>query len=380
MFREWVKRTCLAQGLPEEAADLAGGEVFISGSYKLNVHEPGADIDVCCVVPMYIRREHFFGSLQDMLLADPRITEVVAAPGARVPVMSFSFEGVDFDLLFARLHVTTVQEDHDIDDDAILRQLDDEKTYLSLNGPRTTNMIYRLIPETARDSFLHVLRVVRQWAKRRGLYGNKYGYLGGVNFNILVAAVCQMFPNALPAYMLMQFFAVFSKWQWPVPVQLCKPFDANITGYKVWRENEHQREVMPILTPAFPAGNSSYNVSPFTLSIMSKEFRRGHAIMERIYHKARGRGWSELLEPSDFFIAYKYYLAVDVQAHGEEEQSRWFGFVESRLRIFIETLGMIRILNTIHLFPREFPAYQQKPGFAVAECFYIGKGRGAELN
>jgi poly(A) polymerase Pap1 len=36
----------------------------------------------------------------------------------------------------------------DIDDDAVLRGVD-AKTYLSLNGPRTTNMISRLIPASA---------------------------------------------------------------------------------------------------------------------------------------------------------------------------------------------------------------------------------------
>lgn len=36
----------------------------------------------------------------------------------------------------------------DIDDDAVLRGVD-AKTYLSLNGPRTTNMISRLIPSSA---------------------------------------------------------------------------------------------------------------------------------------------------------------------------------------------------------------------------------------
>lgn len=66
----------------------------------------------------------------------------------------------------------------DIDDDIVLRGVD-PATLRSLNGPRTTNMIIRLIPDSARDSFLAVLRVVRVWAKRRGMYANKMGYLGG---------------------------------------------------------------------------------------------------------------------------------------------------------------------------------------------------------
>ena len=102
LFLAWVQRVCRAKELPEEVAAVAGGEVgrvvcicvgwvckwvwgspitnhhpsvhpnpnpqvYIMGSYKLNVHEPGADIDLCCVVPMHVGREDFFGSLQETL-------------------------------------------------------------------------------------------------------------------------------------------------------------------------------------------------------------------------------------------------------------------------------------------------------------------------
>ena len=135
-----------------------------------------------------------------------------------------------------------------VDEDIILRGVD-AKTYLSLNGPRTTNMITKLIPASAQASFLAVLRVVRVWAKNRGLYANKMGYLGtsffhppthpeqhsspfqpprspppnppihppthhktgGVNFNILVAMICQMYPRANPALMLHRFFLVLGE-------------------------------------------------------------------------------------------------------------------------------------------------------------------------
>ena len=51
-------------------------------------------------------------------------------------------------------------------------------------------------------------RVVRMWAKKRGIYGNKWGYLGGVNCNILVAFVCQLYPKASPSKLLASFFKV----------------------------------------------------------------------------------------------------------------------------------------------------------------------------
>jgi poly(A) polymerase len=86
----------------------------------------------------------------------------------------------------------------DILDDRILIGLD-EATEKSLNGPRVTNMIFKLVGEKTFTNFLVVLRCIRKWAKKRGLYGNKLGYLGGINCNILVAFICQLFPNSSPS-------------------------------------------------------------------------------------------------------------------------------------------------------------------------------------
>ena len=67
-------------------------------------------------------------------------------------------------------------------DDQILKGVD-EATEKSLNGPRVTTMLTQLVPNY--ETFKTTLRCVRTWAKRRGIYSNKMGYLGGVNFAIL---------------------------------------------------------------------------------------------------------------------------------------------------------------------------------------------------
>ena len=41
------------------------------------------------------------------------------------------------------------------------------------------------------------------------------GYLGGVSWAMLVARVCQFYPNALAATLVDRFFWVFSEWVWP---------------------------------------------------------------------------------------------------------------------------------------------------------------------
>jgi poly(A) polymerase len=47
----------------------------------------------------------------------PDVTELSAVEGARVPIMSFNFEGVSIDLLFARLGDNFVPNKLDILDD-----------------------------------------------------------------------------------------------------------------------------------------------------------------------------------------------------------------------------------------------------------------------
>jgi len=79
-------------------------------------------------------------------------------------------------------------------------------------------LVTQLTPN--RESFISVLRIVRRWAKRRGLYSNKMGYLGGVNWCILVCFINQLYPTAAPSTLLLRFFMVLSNWKWPLAIQV----------------------------------------------------------------------------------------------------------------------------------------------------------------
>jgi poly(A) polymerase len=205
LCRDWIRHVCLEKGLPADVVDAAGGQLFTSGSYRLGVHEPGADIDTILVVPSVVRRQDFFGttnmtakdgqeaqrdpnSLAERIRRHPDVTNFVPVEGAAVPLLTFDWEGVNIDLLFARLNANSVPADFDIDNDAVLDGVD-AATEKSLNGPRVTNLIAHFVNGTpARyQAFLTVVRCVRKWAKARGLYSNKMGYYGGVNINIAVA-------------------------------------------------------------------------------------------------------------------------------------------------------------------------------------------------
>lgn len=68
VFREWVRHVAIdVVHIPEDEAADVGGSLFVSGSHRLGVREPGVDIDVVCVAPRFCLREHFFSSLKDRL-------------------------------------------------------------------------------------------------------------------------------------------------------------------------------------------------------------------------------------------------------------------------------------------------------------------------
>ena len=381
LSREWIKNVCVKRGLSKEVVESAGGQLFTSGSYRLGVHEPGADIDTILVVPNVCTKQDFFGTLSPIDDADntqnlrdpdslaerirrhPDVTNFVPVEGAAVPLLTFDWEGVNIDLLFARLSTASVPATFDIDNDAVLDGVD-SATEKSLNGPRVTNLIAALVSGTPEryQTFLTVVRCIRKWAKARGLYSNKMGYWGGVNINIAVALCVQLYPNTCPASLLRKFFLVFKTWRWPNPVMLTKPHDAGY-GLQVWTPNvQTARQVAPMLTPAYPAMNSAMSVSRQTLQILHEEFCRGHDIVDKLWkqHQSNKKAlldWKELFRPSDFFIVYPYYLSLCIVGPTQSDAQAWVAFVESRLRKLVsDMLGRSLPLSKIQLWPKKIEA------------------------
>jgi len=369
IVKEWVKQTSLKKGFSELLAGEAGAKIFTFGSYRLGVHASGADIDTLCVAPRHIDRTDFFGSLFEILSKNTEITEITAVPDAYVPVIGLKFCGVPMDLLFARLALTTIPDDIDLLDVNNLRNLD-EKSVLSLNGCRVTDQVLRLVPNITH--FRMTLRAIKHWAKKRGVYSNAIGFLGGVSWALLVARICQLYPSALPNTLLSRFFRVYEQWKWPNPVLLNHIVDANL-GMKVWNPKIHHRDrghLMPIITPAYPAMNSTYNVSESTLRILKEEFKRGTQMTTKI--EQEGAPWSILFEKSEFFTKYKAYVQVDVFATTEEEHRKWEGWIESRLRFLVLNLEQTENIEFAHPLPGGFPKPRPNNEGEFCSCFFYG--------
>eukprot|EP00126_Sphaerothecum_destruens_P015920 Sdes_comp9992_c0_seq1m1563 len=281
LVTEFVQKVAQLVGYSESVAKTFRAKIFTFGSYRLGVHSAGADIDTLCACPSFVTREHFFDIMLKMLQDNPEVEDLQPVPEAYVPVIKMEFGKVPIDLLMATLNVSPIPDDYDLLDVNVLKNLS-QKDVFSLNGSRVTDQILKLVPNV--QSFRLALRCIKLWAKRRGIYANVLGYLGGVAWAMLVARTCQLYPNASASTVVSKFFRVFHQWSWPTPV-LLKTIEDSSLRLPVWNPKLNARDrfhLMPVITPAYPSMNSTYNVSMSTLNLMKQEFQRGEDITMKI--------------------------------------------------------------------------------------------------
>lgn len=167
LVKQWVKDVSVSKNMPEQMAEKLGGKIYTFGSYRLGVHHKGADIDALCVAPRNIERTDYFTSFFDLLKQQPEVTECRAVEEAFVPVIKMNFDGIEIDLLFARLALKEIPDNFDLSDDLLLKNLD-PRCVRSLNGCRVTDEILRLVPDI--ENFRLALRTIKLWAKSKHLY------------------------------------------------------------------------------------------------------------------------------------------------------------------------------------------------------------------
>ena len=343
IVNNWIQSASASQGFTGEALRQACGKVFTFGSFRLGLITPSSDIDALCVAPKHITREDFFSGLLPILERDSNVSELSGVPDAVVPIIKMKFKGIEVDLTFARLNLAVVDSKlENLDNDSLLKHLD-EKTVRSINGTRVADALVSLVPN--RSTYITVLRFVRHWAKKRGLYSNAMGFFGGITWAILSARICQMYPNMTPLQLSVKFFLVFARWNWSNPVTLCpitQSAEVGLMGFKVWNPKINSGDrfhLMPIITPAFPCMNSTYNVTETTRKIITAELARGHQILASLASADDTEPvLDKLVRSPPFLSLFNFYLAVDVYCRNESAFTKLKGFVESRIRMLLKFL------------------------------------------
>lgn len=365
---KWIYEVSRREGMDEETAKSAGAKIFTFGSYRLGLISPGSDIDALCVAPRHLSREAFFAGLVQKLQEHPEVSGLTPVPDAYVPIIKLKLQGVEIDLLFARLMLQQVPEDlESLMDDNLLRNLDD-KTVRSLNGCRVADHILSLVPDAER--YRESLRLVKIWAKRRGIYSNVLGFYGGITWAILVARVCQLYPYYTSSALVKRFFRVYDRWNWKHPVVLCPILEMSNTpglmAFKVWNPKQYPQDrmhLMPIITPAFPSMNSTHNVSETTKRVILEEFGRACKVVEQV-EKAEA-GWPDVYRQLPFFSMHRDYLHIEVLATSSVVFTKWMGWIESKLRHLVRNLERLPSVQ-VRPWPNHYEFQDPKWPHAVA--------------
>lgn len=351
IVKNWVILIGKSRGYDDNVClNGAGTLLKVYGSQRLGVHSPDADMDVLCIAPSFVSRYDFFNSFCEILLRSEDVSLVLPLPEAYTPVLKFVMNKQAVDMIFVSLSILPIPPHLDIlNDNRILVGLD-EQGIRSLNGYRVAERLLQLVPNV--HSYCTTLAAIKHWAKRRGIYANILGFLGGVNFAILVAKVCQMHINSCPATLLKEFFKLYYQWKWPNHILLTYIEDLPLIDgvyFPSWNSKVYPADrahLMPIITPSAPAMNSAYNVGEPQKDRILREIQRGNSLFSNWKLKCEEEGrfepfcWEELFKSADseFFQQYKRYLQIDVCAPTADEQRKWFGWCESRLRQLILAL------------------------------------------
>nr|DAD38327.1 TPA_asm: hypothetical protein HUJ06_008968 [Nelumbo nucifera] len=324
----WIKKVAWQRRLPKSQILSTSSTILTYGSYGLGVHGPESDIDALCVGPSFATMtEDFFIVLRNMLQNRHEVSEIHCVKDAKVPLMRFKFNGISIDLPYAQLKVPSVPDNVDILNPLFLRNID-ETSWKSLSGVRANICILQLVPNL--QNFQSMLRCLKLWARRRGVYGNLLGFFGGIHLAILSAYVCQRHPNASLNTLISKFFETFALWRWPTPVVLqdgMMPLVGDVS---------ETHFLMPIRLPCSPFEFCHSNITRSTFHRIVAEFLRGHAITKDLLRP--NFAWSSLFEHFCYTKRYMRFVRIFLSASNLDALGDWVGWVKSRIRCLLVKL------------------------------------------
>lgn len=197
-------------------------------------------------------------------------------------------------------------------------------------------------------TFRLAYRIIKQWARHRGLYSAKFGFLSGSHITMMLSPLCKTIFHEQGALrvedIISTFFAHYAAFDWGSKLVFDPYFHSGSLRYQ-----RTSREPMVILTLHPPAVNVARTALVSSLRTLTSELHRAHSILlsplstwsslvghdsEEIEAEA---GWSEGV--TDFLTNYPTYIRIDVQCWNmSRTRSRQFmGWVESKSLVLLSS-------------------------------------------
>ncbi|KAM5348516.1 hypothetical protein ACJ41O_008340 [Fusarium nematophilum] len=381
----------LEQALLDDASsatpDIRAGPALILvpvGSYGLGVWTSSSDIDCLCIGP--ISSKTFF-SLAVQRLKRPAAEDIKILRRVKANsgyMLELEVHGIKMDLQYCA--AASVAERWP---EVMKRPANDPafalafQTLAKLKPVRDLFYLRRSIPDMVQYRMAHLF--IKTWARARGIYSAKFGFLGGIHISVLLAPVCKVLAYEAQAFstadIVVTFFRHYSGFDWKSSM-VFDPF-----FHKAVRYNRTFREPLCLLGWHAPALNTALTASAPTVQVIVAEFGRATQLLS-----SEGSIWNKLLgvdtetantsleDPGakEFLQAYKSYIKIDAHYWGpsQERSGRFIGWLESRCVMLLVDID--KKLKQIHarIWPARFLdlalGTEGNTGTEYHGCYLIG--------
>ncbi|CAK7227094.1 hypothetical protein SCUCBS95973_006425 [Sporothrix curviconia] len=245
-------------------------------------------------------------------------------------------------------------------------------------------------------------RAIKTWARSRGLYAARFGYLGGIQIALLLARVMKLMQREVDhaedeeekmkqepytvADILVTFFRHYADFDWKTKMAFDPFFHNQKSPY-----SPSSREPLAILGYHRPQLNTSMAASVPSVRVLAEELQRAASLLQDGADGSltwsdflSGRGSSSILKPpaspslatktalpallpagpAEFVRAYRTYIKLDLQYWGLSltRGSAFVGWLESRCVLLLVDLARRLPELNARIWPGRFVEVEEKEG------------------
>ncbi|KAJ3809430.1 2'-5' RNA ligase superfamily-domain-containing protein [Lentinula aff. lateritia] len=322
------------------------------GSYALGVHTSTSDVD--CLAVGTISSSNFWALMKHNLRRNAKALENRCSLDVRlerfvkdavVQMMDLEVGGVKVDLQYCPARGLVGEEWEIIqslptDSPAFLLP---HSSLVTLNAYRDILTILKFLqPESLLSAFRTAHRAIKLYIVAQGLFGSRFGFLGGFHLTILLSRVALTLVSsggleALESHHLVrQFFLTYSHWNWERDAVTAIPYrDVESGPVAGVSRRSSTKAAMVVLSIERPSSNLASNASRNSVEVMRRAFQKADRMLEEC------RNWAEVcgLEPEGgapyqvFLKQHRVFIKLDIHFWGRSNLKgrAVIGWLESRI-------------------------------------------------